>query len=325
MADKLTSIAIPAYDSINLDDVLAMYEALWPVSSVGPQTSRTAARLTDLIDTFDGFILDGYGVINVGNGVIDGFADFLTATRASGKPIVVLTNGASFPSNATAQKYQEWHLSITPSQVLSSRDVLAAQLAPDVAKDGGVLSPRYGCFGAMIDPLFADEVLIYGRDAGFWDEADSFLFLGALDWREADQARFETAMLNYPRPVHVANPDVAAPQGSGQFSAEPGYWTARMMQRLARAGRAAAVQWYGKPDPRAFEYAVERLVEIAGQPLERARLAMVGDSLHTDILGGAMAGLQTVLLTGYGLFRGGAYAMCRRRFSIRPHWVIDRL
>ena len=30
-----------------------------------------------------------------------------------------------------------------------------------------------------------------------------------------------------------------------------------MMQRLARAGRAAAVQWYGKPDPRAFEYAVE--------------------------------------------------------------------
>ena len=101
--------------------------------------------------------------------------------------------------------------------MLSSRDVLAAQLAPDVAKDGGVLSPRYGCFGAMIDPLFADEALIYGRDAGFWDEADTFLFLGSLDWCEADQARFETAMLDHPRPVHVANPDVAAPQGSVSF------------------------------------------------------------------------------------------------------------
>jgi len=322
--DQLTSIAIPACDSITLDDVLAMYHALWPVASVGPQTSRTATRLTDLIDSFDGFILDGYGVINIGNGVIDGFAAFLAAARASDKPIVVLTNGASFPSAATARKYQDWHLPITPSQVLSSRDVLAAQLAPDLAKNGDVPG-RYGCFGATIDPLFADAALLYGRDPRFWDEADAFLFLGALDWDEADQAAFETAMLDRPRPVHVANPDVAAPQGAGRFSAEPGYWTARMMQRLAKAGHAAAVQWYGKPDPRAFEQAVARLAEIAGRPLDRTRLAMVGDSLHTDILGGAMAGLQTVLLTGYGLFRGGAYAACQDRFSIRPHWVVDRL
>jgi glycerol 3-phosphatase-2 len=322
--DQLTSIAIPAFDSIDLDDVLAMYHALWPVSSVGPQTSRNAARLTDLLDSFDGFILDGYGVINIGNGVIDGFADFLAAARACDKPIVVLTNGASFPSAATARKYQGWHLAITRSQVLSSRDVLAAQLAPDVAKNGGV-PPRYGCFGATIDPLFADQALIYGRDARFWDEADAFLFLGALDWHDADQAAFEMAMLERPRPVHVANPDVAAPQDAGRFSAEPGYWTARMMQRLAKAGHAAPVQWYGKPDPRAFEQAVARLVDIAGRPLDRTRLAMVGDSLHTDILGGAMAGLQTVLLTGYGLFRGGAYAACQDRFTIRPHWVVDRL
>ena len=31
---------------------------------------------------------------------------------------------------------------------------------------------------------------------------------------------------------------------------------------------------------------------------------MVGDSLHTDILGGAAAGMTTVLITDHGLFRG---------------------
>ena len=34
------------------------------------------------------------------------------------------------------------------------------------------------------------------------------------------------------------------------------------------------------------------------------RIAMVGDTLHTDILGGAAAGWGTILITDHGIFRG---------------------
>ena len=44
--------------------------------------------------------------------------------------------------------------------------------------------------------------------------------------------------------------------------------------------------------------------QLAGRPVPRHQIAMVGDSLHTDILGANHQGLKSVLLTGYGLLKG---------------------
>ena len=58
---------------------------------------------------------------------------------------------------------------------------------------------KIGCFGRNIEVLPGDHVLAYGRDDDFWQQTDEFVFLGALDWREDDQAAFEVAMNTYPR------------------------------------------------------------------------------------------------------------------------------
>ena len=117
-----------------------------------------------------------------------------------------------------------------------------------------------------------------------------------IDWTDQDQASFEAALAERPRPVFVANPDVASPQ-IGHFSPEPGYWMARAMQTTQMP-----VHWYGKPYRPAFDLALDRLNKLAGRHLDRRRVAMVGDSLHTDILGGGAAGLQSVLITGRACF-----------------------
>jgi len=84
-------------------------------------------------------------------------------------------------------------------------------------------------------------------------------------------------------------------------------------------------QWFGKPHPVAFDIALAQLQQVYDRPFARDRVAMVGDSLHTDVLGASAAGLQSVLLTDYGLFRdGGAEAMIRR-CGIAPDWMIARL
>ncbi|MEL0233069.1 MAG: HAD hydrolase-like protein [Candidatus Puniceispirillaceae bacterium] len=49
---------------------------------------------------------------------------------------------------------------------------------------------------------------------------------------------------------------------------------------------------------------------------------MIGDSLHTDILGGGAAGMQTVLLTGYGLFAAGGADDMIDACGITPDWVV---
>ena len=86
-----------------------------------------------------------------------------------------------------------------------------------------------------------------------------------------------------------------------------------------------APRWYGKPHRAAFDLAFAKLEQVYGRRFERSRVAMVGDSLHTDILGARSAGLQAVLLTGYGLFcDGGAHDMIRA-CGIAPDWIAATL
>jgi ribonucleotide monophosphatase NagD (HAD superfamily) len=49
---------------------------------------------------------------------------------------------------------------------------------------------------------------------------------------------------------------------------------------------------------------------------------MVGDTLHTDILGGAQAGWKTVLVTDHGLLRGENVEQAIARSGIVPDYIV---
>ena len=55
---------------------------------------QKADRLTDCLDAFDAFILDGFGVINLGM-ENEGIEEFFRRAELAGKPVVILTNAAS--------------------------------------------------------------------------------------------------------------------------------------------------------------------------------------------------------------------------------------
>ena len=76
---------------------------------------------------------------------------------------------------------------------------------------------------------------------------------------------------------------------------------------------------YGKPFAPAFELALSRL---GGAAARRERVAMVGDGLHTDILGGLSAGLGTVLVTDHGLLKGLDWHARSVRSGIVPDYVV---
>jgi ribonucleotide monophosphatase NagD (HAD superfamily) len=194
--------------------------------------------------------------------------------------------------------------------VVSSRDALEAALAMRVDE------LCYGSMGTATAPLGLAGEVRRDADMDFYERADEIVLLGVTGWNLADQSALEAALQARPRPIHVANPDVASPQQNG-FSAEPGYWAARAM-----IASETDVFWYGKPHHSAFAMAFDRLQTVTGRQFDPGRVAMVGDSLHTDIIGASAFGLQTILMTGHGLFRDGGAGSAIKNCGIYPDWMV---
>ena len=310
---SLQTLRLPEPDQITADSALALYEALRPLlPKARPGANRHAARLVDLLDEFDALILDGFGVINLGFQTIPGIETLLAEAQKKGVDVIVLTNGASHPSTVSARKYQGWGLPLGEAEVISSRDALQAYL-----QDMPSLSGWVALDNTVTPP---DKVAgLKAISAAELEGAEGFALLGSSGWSEADQAEFERSLHTRMRPVLVGNPDVTAPHPDG-FTAEPAYWMARAMQQLA-----LRPVWFGKPHPLAFTLAYQRLCARAGRTLDKGRIAMVGDSLHTDILGGLAFGLQTILVTRYGLLRDHNADQVIAQTGIAPHWQVPHL
>ena len=306
---------IPLSDKLDAKKTFEIFELLRPILPESKLiNSDKAGSVREILDMVDGVILDGYGIINIGSQLTPEISSFIKEIRARSLPFVILTNGASFTSNISVEKYRSWGLDINTGDVISSRDVLEAHLTEKPQKKimrlNSTTTPLKNTFDMYRDALSYKLAL---------REAEAFAFMGSVGWTEAEQADFEEALIKNPRPVFVANPDVSAPQTNG-FSAEPGYWVARAMKKAD-----FPVEWYGKPHHTSFQMAIEILQRKTDKPLRKSHIAMVGDSLHTDILGAIAAGLISVLVTDYGLMRGLNVPRICQQTSIHPHIIAPRL
>ena len=301
---------LPEPDELNPEAVLRCFARARLPAPGRRGRGEPAAGLAALVDRYDAFILDGYGVINVGAEPVPGIVDAVQALRAAGRVVMVLTNGAGRPVRWTARRYAEWGVGIPEHLVVSSRDALEAELAAH---------PRPGLWGVMAKPdseleTLLVETALLGDDDSLYREAAGFVLLRSGAWTVERHRRLAEALRIAPRPVLVANPDVSAPYPDGSFSAEPGYWAIRL-----EAETGVRCDGFGKPFDHAFELALARL-GAAG--LHRDRVAMVGDGLYTDILGGLAAGLGTVLVTDHGLVKDLDWREWSLRTGISPDHVI---
>ena len=274
-----------------------------------PDAAQAAAHLEAIADEFDVFLLDAFGVLNIGETAIPGVAERIDALRALGKQVIVVTNAAGYPSSHLYARYDRLGYSFAPDHVISSRKTLLANL-------GGF---RQQHWGVMASPKFGHDELPTGAvhledDPAIYDDADAFLMLGASAWNEERHARFVAALKQRPRDVLVGNPDLVAPVEDG-LSCEPGHYAHRLADETGIMPR-----FFGKPFGAIFELA--RAVIRPGTPDHR--VVMVGDTLHTDILGGRAAGFRTALIQGYGFFDGTDPNDAISRSGIVPDFILKR-
>ncbi len=273
-----------------------------------PPVSRRVETLADLVEHVDAFVLDGFGVLNVGERAIVGAVDRVSELQAAGKRVLVLTNGATMPAPVTVEKYRRWGFDFHPDDVVSSRDALAEALIGEHAavRRWGFAAPWH----SQIE-LLSPEGHLLGDDPADYEAADGFVLLSAADWNDERQQLLEDALRARARPLLVGNPDLVAPR-EFDLSIEPGSY-AHALQDVELATPA----FYGKPFANVFRIAKRRLPGI-----DPSRIVMVGDTLHTDIVGGAAFGWRTALVLDHGLMRETDAKAAIEVCGVRPDFIV---
>jgi len=207
------------------------------------------------------------------------------------------------------QKYARLGYRFAPEDVITSRKTVLHALTSEPQRRWGLMATE-SLGRADIAHLNATYL---AEDRAAYDAADAFLMLGSAKWTEQRQALLEASILRNPREVYVGNPDIVAPRETG-FSTEPGSYAHRLADRTGVKPR-----FFGKPFHNIFDLAFARLDAPALD-----RVVMVGDSLHTDILGGQAAGVKTALISGYGFFAGTDIDAPIASSGIQPDYILAR-
>ncbi len=290
------------------ESIFARYEDVrtrLPVSEtrVGFQDINS---LLDIADQASAFVFDAFGVLNVGETLIDGADRRLDQLRERGRQIRILTNAASYDRAGAIQKFQRLGLRGEDEEIITRRDAALSALTPGTW--GAIAADEDGLTDIGVDVIRLTDA------TADYDRAEGFLFLSSSGWTDYRQSLLGSSLGRNQRPVLIANADLAAPRDDA-FSLEPGHFG----HLLADQG-CADIRFFGKPFPDVYE-----LVEQSLPGVPSDQIVMCGDSLHTDILGAAARGWRSVLVTQDGLFKGHSTDHYCGRAQIFPDWRLARI
>ena len=288
---------------MNAAEAFAAYERVrhrLPGVASGAACQRLA-DLDALADDMDVFLLDAFGVLNIGDTAISGVPERIAGLQKAGKRVLIVSNAAGFPHGLLMEKYARLGYDFAPEDVITSRKATLQALHRAPPMKWGLMATESLGRGDL------------GEDDAAYDAVDGFVMLGSAVWTETRQSLLEASLRANPRPVYVGNPDIVAPREAG-FSIEPGHFA----HRLADA-TGIEPQFFGKPFGNIFDLAFTQLKQT-----DLARCVMVGDSLHTDILGGQAAGVKTALNSDYGFIAGTDMAAPISVSGIQPDYILQR-
>lgn len=254
-----------------------------------------------LLESYEAFILDAYGVFWSGAYVLPAAKDFMKEVVKAGKPLVILSN-ATQRAHEERVKYESFGLiqGVHYHELLTSgemtRTLAQTQQKPFEKGWSRYVAwwPVHPKFGSPHHSIFEGAFCQVDQ----LDQAD-FIYLNTPYSEGRDQtdpAVFESqleAITQSKLPVICPNPDDYAQHG------DPPVFVVRqgaIAKKLEKEG--VDVRYIGKPHKQAFDFACKAIGLL--RPLAQ-RIVMVGDNPKTDILGAKEAGLASALLVDTGV------------------------
>jgi len=268
--------------------------------------------LAPLANRFQAFVFDAFGVLNAGPHAFPAAVRRVRELQGLGKAVMILSNAATSSHASLVHKYQTMGFEVQPDSLISSRWVLEQAL---------LQNPRSGRHGVIAPVSSSPETLALdwqpiqeGISDRQLDDLDGFIFLSSEGWTDKAHSALVRSLRRKTRPVSIANPDLVAPRGNA-MSLEPGYFGQLLIEQCA-----IKPEFYGKPYQPAFKAVLNKLEGI--NPCD---ILMIGDTLHTDILGGQQAGMKTLLVTAEGALKGMNIQNCIVESGIAPDYVAPEI
>ncbi|MCU0324889.1 MAG: HAD-IIA family hydrolase [Spirosomaceae bacterium] len=238
---------------------------------------------------FKAIFLDSYGVIKNYKGIIDGVKETIDFLKDNGIIFRILTNDASRSQEQQSVNFLKLGLEIEPSEIITS-GMMAKQFLQHKILDGKIAYLGTENSAQYILQSGLEHVAV--RDVNFdeIDEISAFVFLDdeGFDWNK-DINKTVNILNKKNIPVIVANSDKLYPVSKKDVSIATG-GIAQLVESILNK----KFIHFGKPDSQMFMYAFDQINQLGN--FSKNEVLMVGDTLHTDILGGNKFGVKTLLV-----------------------------
>lgn len=253
--------------------------------------TRIVTSLSDIAAGYDAVYCDLWGCLHNGKTAFPAAVAALSAFRAGGGRVVLLTNAPRPAADVAAQlgrlgvPREAWDLIVTSGE------------ATQYAMLAGAVGTNVWHLGADKDDGFFTDLPADAAPAAITrvplDAAEGIVCTGLFDdlteTPEDYRGRLLAAKARGLRML-CANPDIVVDMGEKRL------WCAGALARLYEEMGGESL-YFGKPFPPVYDLARRRLA-AGGQDTDPARILAIGDGIDTDIRGGFGEGIDTLFVTG---------------------------
>ena len=248
--------------------------------------------ISDISDSYMGFILDQWGVLHDGEALFPGVVDCLKEMKERKKTILIVSND---PEGEATNKAKLKKMGLGPSlynKIITPPVMLAEELANEEQK--GTAAPTTLHLQGMTAYVCArrdqaQTVEEMGIKTTEDIEAADFLLLLGMDYPRKTLQHYEPVIrrgIQRRLKAVCLNPDSLSMIGAGMLSGP-----ILLARRYHDAG--GIVQHLGKPHKPIF---MRCIAELQKHDIFPAHTVMVGDTMAHDVLGAHAAGLDTMLV-----------------------------
>lgn len=230
------------------------------------------------VGELEALILDVDGTLFWGENPVPGFQRLFAFLKAQRVPFVLVSNNATKSPAEYQRKLARLGVSVESERILTAGAATVSYLLRTL----GTGARLYVIGEAALRDALGAAGFVPGEDA---TEPVAAVVVGGDSTLTYEKLKNAALLLQRGARLVGTNPDVLCPTEEGLV---PEAGTTLAALQAATGVRPTII---GKPEGFLFELAVERLGKASGQ------IAMVGDRLETDIVGGQRAGLKTILTT----------------------------
>lgn len=288
------------------------------------------APLSDLVDRYDYFLLDAYGVFWGSSkvGLLPGSKEAMEYLVSIGKKVGILSNSTQLApkekDKLAKHELEEgihYHFLLTSGQ--ATRQLLLSDTLPIATSN-----KKYYLFGSD-HPRFAPHATLF-QGSGFvqtdkLEEAD-FIYIAIPHIDGVDQEKADIFVEKIKQisdkniPVLCTNPDCFAHEGNPAKLVVRQGTIANLFKKLG-----ATVHFIGKP----YSTVYKKALELFSDPVLKENILMIGDTPETDIRGASQIGMATALVTETGIMseriklKGISSAISELPDNDRPDHLIE--